>query len=113
MARGDVLLVSFPMPANTREQQGFRPAVEVQSNQTAPSLPTTMVVPFTTTLSASRFAHTHTVKPTPANGLAMTSVLMVFQLRAIDKDRIERKIGVIDPADLAIIESEMRSLLEI
>jgi len=43
----------------------------------------------------------------------MTSVLMVFQLRAIDKDRIERKIGVIDPADLAIIESEMRSLLEI
>ncbi len=70
-----------------------------------------MVIPFTTTLAASRFAYTHTVKPTPANGLDVTSVLMVFQLRAIDKDRIYRKVGVIDPADLAIIESEMRSLL--
>jgi mRNA interferase MazF len=113
MARGDILLVSFPMPANSREQQGFRPAVEVQSNQTDPALPTTLVVPFTTTLGARRFAHTHTVQPSAANGLSAPSVLMAFQLRAIDKDRIERKIGVIEPADLAILETEMRALLGI
>ncbi len=113
MARGDILNVYFPMPAATREQQGSRPAVEIQSNQTDPALPTTMVIPFTRTLGASRFPHTHTVQPTATNGLTAPSVLMVFQLRAIDKERIEGKIGVIDPADLAIVENEMRSLLGI
>ena len=109
MARGDVLLILFPMPAHSHEQEGYRPALEVQD--TNPLLPTTMVIPFTSSLGAARFPHSLLVQPSAENGLDVPSVLMVFQLRAIDKSRIDKRIGQIESSHLRTIESEMKALL--
>ena len=95
MARGDILTVDLPAPSGRagHEQVGYRPAIVVQTDATTASLPTTMVVPLTSNLGALRFPHTFRVDPSPQNGLARPSVLLVFQLRAIDKKRFGNRIG--------------------
>lgn len=40
-----------------------------------------------------RFAGTTLVRPTAENGLRQVSVALVFQLRAIDRRRIQERIG--------------------
>jgi mRNA interferase MazF len=70
-----------------------------------------MIVPFTSNLAALRFPYTFRVDPTPENGLARPSVLLVFQLRAIDKKRLGNRIGRLEQHDLRQLETEMRGLL--
>lgn len=43
-----------------------------------------------------RFAGTTLIHPTAANGLRQTSVVLVFQLRAIDRRRIQERIGTVN-----------------
>ena len=72
-----------------------------------------MVVPLTGKLRAGGFPHTIAVDPTPQNGLTYQSVLLVFQLRAVDKKRVRGTIGRIESAVMAQVEDEMRSLLSL
>ena len=112
MARGDVYLVEIPYskgPAG-REQAGRRPAVAVQTDDSS-SLPTAMIIPTTTNLKALQFLHTIKMKPSRKNGFTQTSVLLVFQLRAIDKKRIIKKIGQLEQSYLKQLEKEVRKLL--
>ena len=90
MARGDALLISLPN-SDGCEQSGRRPAVAVQTD--AADEPMLMIAPITSNLSASRFAFTVKIEPTDENGLTQTSIVMIFQMRAIDKNRIIKKIG--------------------
>ena len=95
MARGDIVLVNLPQPAGTagHEQVGRRPALIVHDDATSSTLSVIMIVPFTSKLGAQRFPHTIFVDPSAENGLTLPSVLLVFQLRAIDRSRIGRTIG--------------------
>jgi len=108
MARGDVLLVSLP-PSDRREQSGRRPAVAVQTDQAGE--PMLMVAPVTSSLAALRFAFSVRVEPSNENGLTTPSVVMVFQMRAIDKARIDRKIGRVSNEDMARIDAEIWRML--
>jgi len=108
MARGDVLLVSLP-PSDRREQSGRRPAVAVQTDQAGE--PMLMVAPVTSSLAALRFAFSVRVEPSNENGLTTPSVVMVFQMRAIDKVRIVRRIGSISKEDMARIDAEIARML--
>jgi mRNA interferase MazF len=109
MARGDVLLVSLP-PSDRREQSGRRPALAVQTNQAGE--PMLMVAPVTSNLAALRFAYSVPVDPSPENGLKAPSVVMVFQMRAIDKARIIRRIGQLSETDMASIDAEIWKMLK-
>jgi mRNA interferase MazF len=113
MARGDVVTVNLPVPAGRpgHEQVGYRPAIVVQTDITDTNLPTTMVIPMTSNLAAMRFPHTLRVDPSPQNGLIKPSVLLVFQLRAIDKGRLGKTIGSLEQRHLQQMESEIRMLL--
>ena len=72
-----------------------------------------MIVPVTGELSALRFPYTIRVEPSEANGLIMPSVLLVFQLRAIDRARIIDTIGRIEPEYVEKLDAEMRRLLNL
>jgi mRNA interferase MazF len=72
-----------------------------------------MVVPLTGKLSAQRFPHTVLVTPTPQNGLSCPSVLLVFQLRAIDKRRLGNPIGRLEGDAMRQVEQEMKDLLSL
>src|SRR5712691_153713 len=104
MARGDVLLVSLP-PCDRREQSGRRPAVAVQTDQAGQ--PMLMVAPVTSSLAALRFSFTVRVEPSPENALTSPSIVMVFQMRAIDRGRIISHIGRVSKEDLARIDTEI------
>ena len=113
MARGDVFTVDLPAPSGRagHEQVGYRPAIVVQTDVTDASLPTTMIVPLTSNLSALRFPHTFRIDPSSQNGLTRPSALLVFQLRAIDKKRLGRRIGRLEQHHLQQLEAETRCLL--
>src|SRR5438132_200249 len=104
MARGDVLLVTLP-PSDRREQSGRRPAVAVQTDLAGE--PMLMVAPVTSNLTALRFAFSVRVEPSPKNGLTTVSVIMVFQMRAIDKTSIIRKIGQLSKEDMERVDAEI------
>jgi mRNA interferase MazF len=114
VARGDIYWVEIPYSAGTagREQSGRRPSIVVQSDSSA-NLSTVMIVPTTSNTNALRFPHTIEVKPSSANGLSQTSILLVFQLRAIDKRRVVRKIGTLEQIYLDRLDIEIKSLLDL
>lgn len=109
MPRGDVLIIELPS-SELREQSGRRPAVAVQTDLVGE--PMLMVAPITSNLAALRFAFSVRVEPTPENGLTVPSVVMVFQIRAIDKQRIGRKIGQMSKADMSCIDAEIWRMLK-
>lgn len=108
MARGDVLLVTLP-DSDGRERSGRRPVVAVQTDITGE--PMLMVAPVTSNLAALRFAFAIRIEPSSTNGLTTPSVIMIFQMRAIDKARIVRKIGHLELTDLARVDAEIRNML--
>src|ERR687885_2978339 len=109
MARGDVLLVSLPN-SDKREEKGNRPAIAVQTDiATSPML---MIIPVTSSLAALRFPFAVRIEPSEDNGLTLPSVAMVFQMRAIDRKRIIRKIGELEPQYLAQIDAEILRMLK-
>ena len=63
-------------------------------------------------MRALRFPFTVRVEPSLENGLTSASVVMVFQMRAIDKERILRKTGEVSESDMARIDSEMWRMLK-
>ncbi|MBF0200956.1 MAG: type II toxin-antitoxin system PemK/MazF family toxin [Desulfamplus sp.] len=109
MTRGDVILIRLPS-SNGREQSGYRPAIVVQKDMTEE--PMLMIVPVTSNLSASRFAFSVRIEPSMENGVTLPSVAMVFQMRAIDKNRIMRKIGSLLKSDMTRIDEEIWRMLE-
>ena len=115
MARGDIFLIDIPYPhgAPGHEQAGKRPAVAVQADRIDPPLTTVIVVPFTAKLSALSQPHTFRVDPSPANGLDQPSVLLVSQLRTVDRRRIVHKLGTLEQHYLHRLDLEMRRLLDL
>jgi mRNA interferase MazF len=109
MARGDVLLVGLP-DSDKREERGNRPAIAVQTEVAAS--PMLMVVPVTSSLGALRFPFTVRIEPSEQNGLTLPSIAMIFQLRAIDRNRLIRKIGELEPEYLAQVDAEIWRMLK-
>lgn len=109
MARGDVLLVALPV-SDTREQSGRRPAVAVQTDISGE--PMLMIAPITSNLNAFRFSFSVKIEPSEENGLTQTSVIMIFQMRAIDKARIIKKIGKLSDEDLSKVDAEIWKMLK-
>jgi mRNA interferase MazF len=115
MQRGDVVLVNLPQIAGIsgHEQTGTRPALVVHDDATSDRLSLIMIVPITSNLATQKFPHTILVEPTAQNGLSVPSVLLVFQLRAIDKRRILKKIGVIGSSIMEHVNVELKKILGI
>ena len=113
MKRGDIVLVNLPQTANGagHEQVGTRPALIVHNDETSDTLSVIMIVPFTSNMKAQRFPHTIMVEPTKENGLTVQSILLVFQLRAIDRQRVTKTIGHLEIELIEIVNREMRDLL--
>ena len=99
LAQGDIYWVAFPT-SEGREQAGRRPALIIQAEPFNQSLLTVFVIPITSNLRAANFAGTIRVEPDEHNGLAVPSVLLVFQLRAIDKRRLLNMAGRITSKQL-------------
>lgn len=92
MKRGEIWRVRLPA-ASGHAQTGDRPALIVQKDSLNASLPTVLIVPFTSASGAARFAGTLVLSPDGRNGLTVPSVSLVFQLRALDKRDLLQRLG--------------------
>ena len=111
MARGDVAYINLPLVPGSRAQGGRRPAVLVTADMALRGNPMTMVVPLTTTLTATRFPFTFRIEPSPQNGLSAPSIALVFQLCAADQTHLDSVIGQLEDHHLAKIDDMMRQML--
>ncbi len=101
MRKGEIWRGRLPH-APGHVQSGERPVLIIQNDAFA-TLPTVLVVPFTGRMAAGRFPGTLVVAPDGRNGLTTSSVALVFQARAVDKQDLVSRLGVLDPATLARI----------
>ena len=102
MTPGDIHWVELPSLSG-HEQAGRRPAIVLQDDTYAGGSPLVVVVPLTGAVAVARFAGTLTLEPDAANGLAKTSVVLVFQVRAIDRRIVRERIGAVSPETLAAL----------
>ena len=109
MSVGDIHWVDLPSE-NGREQRGRRPAVVIQDDNYGRNLPVVLVAPLTTARATMRFAGTTLVHPTSENGLNQESVVLMFQLRAIDRRRLQGRIGAVDAEVLNAMFDELGKL---
>ena len=92
VARGEIYYADLSSTRGS-EQGGIRPVVIVQNNLGNKHAPTTIVAPITSRL---------TKRPLPTHvalngcGLTSESVILMEQVRVIDKERIINRLGVID-----------------
>ena len=107
MKSSDIWLVDLS-DAKGHEQRGDRPAIVVGSSNGL-----IIVVPCTTTLSTARFSHTFSLTPTAGNGLDEESVVLVFQIVALDQTRFRHQIGIITEHQRLVIVALMRDLLKL
>ncbi|WP_022671326.1 type II toxin-antitoxin system PemK/MazF family toxin [Hippea alviniae] len=87
----EIYLIELPK-TNGHEQHGVRPALVISK----PIKQIAIVMPFTSNMTALRFPYTLKVEPSKENGLSFPSVLLIFQIRAIDSKRLVKKLGVLE-----------------
>jgi len=79
-------------PIKGHEQGGWRPVLVIQNDIGNQFSPTTIVAPLTTAFS-SRVYPTEVRVEAGAGGLPQASSVLLNQIKAIDKDRLEERIG--------------------
>ena len=108
MTKGEIWIAQLPT-LNGHEQEGVRPVI-VLSDVIA-SL--TLIVPCTSNIQALRFPHTLEINPSKRNGLKNLSVALVFQIRAIDKQRLQKRAGILEKHALSQIDNMLKHLLKL
>jgi len=90
-------------PYRPREQTGRRPVVVWQSDALTGVLQSVLVVPLTTNLERANLAGTALISASP-QGLRDSSVALAFQLRAIPKSALEKKVRDLTEEETAELE---------
>jgi mRNA interferase MazF len=113
--RGDVVKAELPRPMGSpsHEQHGYRRAVVLQDMTEHANLSTIVIVPTTSNLRAARLGGSTIVRRSVENGLDCDSVLLVHQIRALDKRRIDQVVGQLSTEDIVALENSLRQLLSL
>lgn len=91
--RGEIYYAELD-PVIGSEQGGTRPVLIIQSNRGTRNRPTSIVAPLTKLINKKYDLDTH-VNLRPRHYLNYHSVVLLEQMRAISKDRLEQYIGKI------------------
>jgi len=94
--RGDIFWVNLD-PTRGSEQAGRRPVLVIQNDIGNEFAPTTIIAPLTTK-SFSKSYPTNVHLPKGVAGLVADSTILLSQIRTLDKQRLEDKIGHLSPA---------------
>ncbi|MFN2455093.1 MAG: type II toxin-antitoxin system PemK/MazF family toxin [Pyrinomonadaceae bacterium] len=101
--RGEIWLADLD-PTRGSEQAGTRPVLIFQNSIINKYTTTVLAVPLTTNLRRALLPSCVQISK-GEGGLASDSVALCHQLRVLDKRRLMRKLGTINPATISSIES--------
>lgn len=105
--RGEIYLTTLD-PTIGREIQKTRPTLIIQNDVSNRLTDLTIVAPITSTV---RFPlnPVHVLLPADARtGLAVTSVALLSQIRAIDKVRLVRRLGALDESAMLRVDEAIQ-----
>lgn len=108
MRKGEIWIVDIP-GLGGHEQQGTRPAIIIAD--IVPLL--AIVIPCTSNLHALRFPSTASIDPSSKNGFSVSSVALVLQIRAIDKKRLKKRIGILEKRVMQDIDMMLKKMLQL
>jgi len=102
-------------PVRGSEQAGKRPVLVVSRERINQILPIVNVIPITSVKSPSRIIYPNEVLlPSGANGLSVDSIALCYQVRTLDKTRLEKHLGELTDAGLRMqIQNALRFQLEL
>lgn len=100
--RGEVYLVSFD-PTIGSEIKRIRPALILQNDIANQYSPITIVAAITSKFDQSLYP-TEVLLQAPKGGLNVNSVVLLNQIRSIDKQRLLRRLGEVDSATMILID---------
>jgi mRNA interferase MazF len=106
MNKRDVWLTEIPF-SDGHEQHGTRPAIVIAQ----PVANTVLIVPCTTNQKAATYKGTVLLEPNKTNGLAAKTVALVFQLRAIDAKRVQKRLGKLTATEYAAVKKAIDELI--
>ncbi|MBQ9786139.1 MAG: type II toxin-antitoxin system PemK/MazF family toxin [Clostridia bacterium] len=94
MKRGELFYANLS-PVVGSEQGGVRPVLIVQNDIGNKYSPTVIVAAITSRINKAKIP-THIELSASTYGLEKDSVILLEQIRTLDKSRLEKKIGVLD-----------------
>ncbi len=102
MRRGEVYLVRFD-PGEGAEIRKTRPAVIVQNDATNARSSITIVAAITSRIDDRLYPTEVLVQP-PEGGLTALSVIVLNQLRSVDKRRLGKCLGALSAETMALVD---------
>ncbi len=96
-------------PIKGREQAGHRPVVIVSGNVVNSYLDIVIAMPLTTIIK--NYKGDIVLHPNSINGLSQPSEVLIFHIRSLSKDRLEKKIGTITSDELAELKEGLDDIL--
>lgn len=107
--RGDIFFADLS-PVVGSEQGGVRPVVVIQNDVGNKYSPTIIIAAITSQLHKAKLP-THIGISAETFGLPKNSVILLEQLRTIDKKRLREKIGVFDNKIMMKIDDGLKTSL--
>ncbi len=100
--RGDIFYADLS-PVVGSEQGGIRPVLIVQNDTGNRHSPTVIAAAITSQLGKARLP-THIEIPAPSSGLSRDSVILLEQVRTLDKSRLRERMGKVDSATMSKVD---------
>lgn len=104
--RGELYLVNFD-PTIGSEIKKTRPALILQNDIANRYSPVTIVAAFTSQLNESVYPTEVFIEP-PEGGLERRSVVLLNQVRAIDKQRLVTKLGALKSESMVKVDNALQ-----
>jgi mRNA interferase MazF len=110
--RGEIWLLDWS-PSRGSEQAGFRPALIIQTDaaNSNPNYPNTIVLAVST--KGKQVPFHVALTPNKLNALTEASFVKCEQVLTVAKERLVKRLGVIDAGELQLINRAVRLVLEV
>lgn len=96
--RGEIYMVDLE-PTVGSEIRKIRPAIVIQNDVSNRYSPLTIVAAITSSLRPTRYP-TEVFVPAGEGGLSRDSILLMNQIRSVDRQRIQKKLGKVSEMTL-------------
>lgn len=97
-------------PVKGSEQEGFRPVVIISGNLMNQYLNTVICCPLTTKIK--NYKGNVVLTPGDKNNLTRASEILTAHIRSISKERLVRRIGTVEAAELGKIVEGLNDMLK-
>ena len=105
--RGEIYLVSFD-PTVGHEIQKTRPALIIQNDVSNEYSPITIVAAISSQFGTPPRPREVIIPANAKTGLSQTSAIVLNQIRSIDRMRLHKKLGVLDPGTMKRVDEAIQ-----